>query len=184
LIVHHGPYSSSLHGNNDKFQTGELIPLLTKHKVDMVISGHDHVYERGNEGLLRYVVSGGGGAPLYPLNEPLPQTKKAVSDYHYVKFTMTSDKVSMIAKRPDATRIEEASFSAKSQSAWDGEQPIAQKPAATTAPTSTPASPKKSDCDCTVQPTRASGAASVGLLLVAMALVRRRLASRARSALR
>lgn len=185
LVVHHGPYSSSLHGPNDKFQTGELVPLLLKHKIDLVISGHDHVYERGNDGLLRYVVSGGGGAPLYPVNQPLPQTKKAVSEYHYIRVTVSKDQVSLVAKRPNATRIEEASFTAKSQSAWDGEPPItALAPAATS--TSPPAAPqKKDDCACDVrgdERTPTSGLLGVGL--AALALLRRRLDPRARSALR
>ena len=185
LVVHHGPYSSSLHGNNEKFQTGELLPLLTKHKIDMVISGHDHVYERGNEGLLRYVVSGGGGAPLYPVNDPLPQTRKAVSDYHYLAVSITKDQVSFIAKRPDSTRIEQASFTTKSQSAWDGEPAITLKPAATaTATTSAPAPAKRSDCDCDIAPSAGGFGVGLGWWVAVAVLVRRRLDSRARSALR
>jgi predicted phosphodiesterase len=38
--------------------------MFIEHGVDMVISGHDHDYERLERGGIVYVVSGGGGADL------------------------------------------------------------------------------------------------------------------------
>ncbi|MFI5299578.1 MAG: metallophosphoesterase, partial [Polyangiales bacterium] len=65
VVLHHGPYSSGLHGPNRAMNAAQIPALLTQHKVDLVIAGHDHIYERGlGERGLRYVISGGGGAPL------------------------------------------------------------------------------------------------------------------------
>jgi hypothetical protein len=65
VVLHHGPFSSGLHGGNESMIVTRVPELLHAHKVDVVFSGHDHIYERGDANGIRYVVSGGGGAPLY-----------------------------------------------------------------------------------------------------------------------
>ncbi len=181
LVTHHGPYSSGLHGGNERFQAGEVEPLLRAHGVSMVISGHDHVYERGASGMLRYVVSGGGGAPLYPLGPPLPQTRRAASIYHYVRVTVTPTKISLVVKRPDATQFESASFSASSDRAWDDDAAqVPEKTAPSPAPTvSSPprASPSPTSCRCSVpgSPVRGRVPPVAALLLIGIGFARRRL---------
>lgn len=45
-----------------------LVPVFERHGVDLVLSGHDHNYQRfGPRRGVTYVVHGGGGARLYPL---------------------------------------------------------------------------------------------------------------------
>ena len=48
-------------------------------------AGHDHIYERGDARRLKYVVSGGGGAPLYRIGAHSP-TRKAEAAYHFVEM--------------------------------------------------------------------------------------------------
>jgi hypothetical protein len=43
----------------------DVHPLLVEHEVDTVFAGHDHFYEFREEDGVRYVITGGGGAPLY-----------------------------------------------------------------------------------------------------------------------
>ena len=44
------------------------VPLFERHGVDLVLSGHDHNYQRfAKHNGVRYVVHGGGGQELYPL---------------------------------------------------------------------------------------------------------------------
>jgi 3',5'-cyclic AMP phosphodiesterase CpdA len=82
VYFHHPPFSSSSHGSNMRLR--ELLePILERHDVDLVLTGHDHDYERtfplreaqvvdaGEEpnyidprGTV-YVVTGGGGKNLY-----------------------------------------------------------------------------------------------------------------------
>lgn len=60
VALHHPPYSSGKHGNTPGAQE-RLVPLLTRHHVDLVLSGHDHHYERVEPRAgVTYVVSGGG----------------------------------------------------------------------------------------------------------------------------
>lgn len=67
IFVHEGPYSSK-EGRTGSAAMRGLLPEFAKSKVKVVFSGHDHYFEHGLTGNgLHYVISGGGGAPLYDL---------------------------------------------------------------------------------------------------------------------
>lgn len=58
---HHPPYSSGEHGSSMEFRQ-VFGPILEAHRVDLVLSGHDHDYERiAPQNGVHYVVTGGGG---------------------------------------------------------------------------------------------------------------------------
>lgn len=60
VALHHPPYSSGQHGSTPGAQE-RLVPLFSRHRVDLVLSGHDHNYERAHpQDGVTYVVSGGG----------------------------------------------------------------------------------------------------------------------------
>ena len=72
VVVHHPAYSSGYHKSNLRIRKN-LVPLCERFGVDMVLTGHEHCYERTwplqqdrrvDRGMVQ-VVSGGGGAPLY-----------------------------------------------------------------------------------------------------------------------
>jgi len=82
---HHPRYSSGPHGSNEKIQA--MWALLQKHGVSVVVSGHEHIYERfvpmnaqGEvdpvHGMRSFVV-GTGGAKLYPLVQHHPMSEIA-----------------------------------------------------------------------------------------------------------
>jgi len=78
-FFHHPPFSSGPHGGPTIERPTAVIrarymPLFRKHNVDLVFTGHEHLFEhwveryRGADGKPRrmdQIVSGGGGAPLY-----------------------------------------------------------------------------------------------------------------------
>jgi acid phosphatase type 7 len=61
VYLHRPPFSSGEHGSNAEAQR-LFVPVLARHRVPLVLSGHDHSYERTRpiDGVT-YVVSGGGG---------------------------------------------------------------------------------------------------------------------------
>ncbi|MCA9538713.1 MAG: metallophosphoesterase [Myxococcales bacterium] len=69
-VVHQGPFSSHPErAGNTGLLT--LLPELHAAGLSLVISGHDHFYERGEAAFgLPYLVLGAGGAPLYPTLGP------------------------------------------------------------------------------------------------------------------
>jgi hypothetical protein len=112
--VHDGPYSRGLHGGNQVARE-RYAPLLAEAGAVMLFAGHDHLYQRGEIDGLRYIVSGGGGAPLYPVTcgeRGRPRCKErdgaaiATSEYHYVMVTVQRDYAQVCARRPDRTPLE------------------------------------------------------------------------------
>jgi 3',5'-cyclic AMP phosphodiesterase CpdA len=83
VFLHRSPYGSSRHGGDGRIRE-YLEPLFARHGVDVVFSGHDHVYERTVpiKGV-SYVVSGGGGRRLYPTGRSA-RTASSVSAHHAV----------------------------------------------------------------------------------------------------
>jgi acid phosphatase type 7 len=82
VFFHHPPWSSGDHGSSLKTRR-EWAPLFEKYGVDLVLTGHDHHYERtypmrgdgvapsGTPGI-PYLVVGNGGASLRPLSGGKP----------------------------------------------------------------------------------------------------------------
>jgi acid phosphatase type 7 len=83
VYLHRSPYGSSRHGGDEKVRE-DLEPFFVKHGVDLVFSGHDHVYERtvSIRGVT-YVVSGGGGRRPYQAGNG-ELTASSVSAHHAV----------------------------------------------------------------------------------------------------
>jgi hypothetical protein len=106
VVVHQGPWSAGPHGGNGRLLQARVPDLLAAHKVDLVLSGHDHIYERGDARILKYVISGGGGAPLYRVAQPMETTRKAEASYHFVEITAAADALRVVAHRLDGSIIE------------------------------------------------------------------------------
>jgi hypothetical protein len=102
VVVHHGAWSSGPHGENRKLDDAGIPELLAKHGVDLVLSGHDHVYERGSAAL-KYVISGGGGAKLYTIDHPIAASRKAEASYHFVEMRTSANRLSLTMHRLDGT---------------------------------------------------------------------------------
>ena len=66
-VFHHPPYTCGGHSGDQNVQ-GRWVPLFERYGVQLVLSGHDHNYERfvARNGVT-YVVHGGGAAGLYSL---------------------------------------------------------------------------------------------------------------------
>ncbi|MBA2538872.1 MAG: metallophosphoesterase [Deltaproteobacteria bacterium] len=113
VITHDGPFARGYHGGNT-LARARYVPILARHKVDLVISGHDHIYQRGEHLGLRYLVSGGGGAPLYAIRCGVPGRPKCsiedgmqhvAREYHYAVMTIGRD-VELCPRRPDGSLLE------------------------------------------------------------------------------
>ncbi len=71
VVMHHPPYSSGLHGSTDWMQWP-----FKDWGADLVLSGHDHLYERLEvDGLLYLTVGLSGHAALYDFTNILPESQ-------------------------------------------------------------------------------------------------------------
>jgi acid phosphatase type 7 len=103
IFFHHPAYSWSKH-NSDPRVLAYMVPLFEKYGVDLVLTGHDHNYQRvGPINGVTYIVTGGGGGPLYRVREnPLLKSYKVV--YHYITFEVGDKKmVGTMKYRPDVS---------------------------------------------------------------------------------
>jgi acid phosphatase type 7 len=193
-VVHHSPWSSGRHGNDRKMLAAGVPELLARHHVDLILAGHDHIYERGEAKGIKYVITGGGGAPLYTEHSDEPSTRHFDPTYNFVRVSVDGDTLRVVGKKPDGAVIEECGFH-RGQS-WDcdaiqapgGISSDSPPPQSGTPPA--PAPERKSSspwCSC-----RAPGATStdawapIAIFPLALALVTsrrsRRRASRSRRA--
>ena len=65
-VLHHPPYTCGGHLGSEAVQRA-WVPLFERYGVRLVLSGHDHNYQRFARRDVTYVVHGGGGAGLYEL---------------------------------------------------------------------------------------------------------------------
>jgi hypothetical protein len=113
----------------------------------LVIAGHDHIYERGFASGVRYVVSGGGGAPLYGVEHPVPSTRRVESSHHFLEMTVQPTAIHMVAMRDDGTLIERCGIT-EARSDWDCDPlPTPEKTLAASPVASVPPSGSRCACD-------------------------------------
>lgn len=181
VVIHASPWSGGPHGNNERMLAAGVNKLLLDHKVDLVLAGHDHIYERGVGPLgLKYVISGGGGAPLYRDVHVASTTRKIEPTYNFVTATVTPDAVKLVAERPDGSIIEKCGFG--HAGTWDCDptavaaasaspQSVAPAP-----PPTAPPQPRASSCGCESVGAASGGcgAASVVAAVTILAARRRR----------
>jgi hypothetical protein len=83
-VVHRPPYSSGTHGG-DLGVRALVSPVFERRGVSLVLSGHDHDYERFRpQGGVHYVVSGGGGRGTRALRDRDPRSAFAIAVAHFV----------------------------------------------------------------------------------------------------
>ncbi|MDQ3300302.1 MAG: metallophosphoesterase, partial [Myxococcota bacterium] len=113
VFTHDGPYARGYHGGS-ALARDRYVPILLRHHVDLVLSGHDHIYQRGDAGGLRYIVTGGGGASLYGIRCGVSGRPKCTIDdgmlaiareHHYVVLSIGRD-LEVCSRRPDGTLLE------------------------------------------------------------------------------
>ncbi|MGC9044259.1 MAG: metallophosphoesterase family protein [Myxococcota bacterium] len=68
VAFHNPPYTFSRH-SPDAEARNYIVPLLKTTRTKLVFNGHNHLYEHLHKDGIHYLVSGGGGAPLYPEGE-------------------------------------------------------------------------------------------------------------------
>jgi hypothetical protein len=112
-FTHAGPYARGLH-RGDKVARERYVPILARHRVDLLLAGHDHLYQRGEADGVRYVVSGGGGASLYKVSCgvdgkpacPHDGMQKVMVAHHYVVLAIGKDTLEMCPRRADGSLLE------------------------------------------------------------------------------
>jgi hypothetical protein len=117
VVLHHGPFSSGPHGANARIVSTGALATLRRHAVSLVLAGHDHAYERGEGAGLKYIVSGGGGAPLYQRKKTQPETRAFEATHHFVEIAVDGGAVTIEARRAAGGVLDRCSF--RGRGGWD-----------------------------------------------------------------
>jgi hypothetical protein len=86
VYFHHPPYSSSKHGSLERMQWP-----FTRWGVDVVLSGHDHTYERLHIDDILYFVNGLGGRSIYPFYTPVAGSQVRYNDNYGAMLVTASE---------------------------------------------------------------------------------------------
>lgn len=109
---HHAPYSSSFHGDNKKLQWN-----FAELGIDIVLAGHDHIYERIERNGILYFVNGIGGADTnYRVWIPTKGSKFIYfKKYGYMLATIEKNKLTFQLYSQNSELIDTASLKKPSQ---------------------------------------------------------------------
>lgn len=108
VMFHHPPFAG---GPNQDDPLSELVrrhivPILERHQVDLVFSGHEHNYQRTHPvGGIVYFTTGGGGADIYP---PRPRREAAVQHgrHHFLEAQLEATSFAVQAIGLDGTTFD------------------------------------------------------------------------------
>ena len=95
-VFHHPPFTVGLHEDSLEVRR-RWVPLFEQHGVDLVLNGHNHGYEHSVINGVHYVVSGGGGASLYPCVDDEPWLIVCLSAHHFLVVEAEGTSISVKA---------------------------------------------------------------------------------------
>jgi hypothetical protein len=93
--------------------------IIEKHKVELVLTGHTHNYQHHIKGGTHHVVTGGGGAPLYEIEEGAGVDAEGVDTvmqekvHHFCAVDVNGGRIHVKAIRVDGSTIEEFSLESR-----------------------------------------------------------------------
>ena len=116
VVGHHPPFTAVERRQGDNAHVTALTPMWEKYRVTAGLFGHDHNYQHYLKNGVHYVVSGGGGAPLYDVNKPDPAiARKVASIENFVSVSVNGKTARVQAIDIDGKVLEEFEFRAAGQ---------------------------------------------------------------------
>jgi 3',5'-cyclic AMP phosphodiesterase CpdA len=116
VVGHHPPYTAVQRRQGDNPHITALTPMFEKYHVTAGLFGHDHNYQHYLKNGVHYIVSGGGGAPLYDVNKPDPAiTQKVASIENFVSVSVNGKSARVQAIAIDGKVLDEFEFRASAQ---------------------------------------------------------------------
>ena len=110
IVFFHHPLRSTKSSRVDQRARlrGRFGRLFHDFGVDLIFNGHDHNYQHHNYRGVHYIVTGGGGAPFYDIEEQNADryTVKLAQTEHYVRVKVNGEKLKVEAVKPDGALIE------------------------------------------------------------------------------
>jgi 3',5'-cyclic AMP phosphodiesterase CpdA len=110
VAVFHQPAWSCSNHDSEEDVVRNWVPVFERHRVALVLTGHDHNYQRFvSDRDVNYVVTGGGGRSLYPLDRCPVGTPPRVSGHerhHFTAVQVRADSLELTAVADDGTELD------------------------------------------------------------------------------
>ena len=114
VFSHYPIFSGGPHGATQTVKNLQVLhDVLRELKVPLVFGSHDHNYQRIVRDGVTYVVTGGGGAPLYRVN-PIEGLLVSAVVHHFVKVRLEEDRIECEAISIDGRVIDSFTVSVRS----------------------------------------------------------------------
>jgi predicted phosphodiesterase len=109
-VFHVAPFTSGRHTNDGRASRFEWLPLFEAANVPLVLSGHDHNYERIVRDEVTYIVTGGGSTTLYAKARTVDGSQAFEKIMHFVlveiaEQTIDLSAISLFGNTVDRARI-------------------------------------------------------------------------------
>ena len=109
VVFHHPAWSCSLHDTSEQVAR-RWVPVIEDHRVALVLNGHDHNYQRFvSPGGVTYVVTGGGGRRLYPLDgcaDGAPERVVGLVRHHFTAVEVRDGSLAVTVVADDDTVLD------------------------------------------------------------------------------
>ena len=116
VVAHHPPFTAVERRQGESPHMTALTPTFEKYHVTAGMFGHDHNYQHYLKNGVHYIVSGGGGAPLYDVNKPDPAiAQKVASIENFVSVRVNGKTAKVQAIDIDGKVLDEFEFRASGQ---------------------------------------------------------------------
>lgn len=145
-VLHHSPYSVGKSHGSDQRARSKLVPIFEQYGVQLVLSGHDHTYQRSKplldgqitttqQGGVVYIVSGAGSAASYGCgNAAWLEVKFCSLNYGmYGRISVAGDVMTIEAVRETGAVLDSVTLAI-----GDAVPTATSTPTTTSTPTSTP----------------------------------------------
>lgn len=108
VIAHHPPFTAVTRRQGDNPHMTALIPMFEKYHVNAAFFGHDHNYQHYLKNGIHYLVTGGGGAPLYDVDKPAEGiTLKVAKTENFVTVKVDGKSAHVEAISIDGTKLDQ-----------------------------------------------------------------------------
>jgi len=107
IVIFHHPIFSRTRSHADEKGLRHITPLFERYGVNIVFGGHAHNYERSYYNKIYYIVTGGGGAPLYGRTHNAEYSELFAEVYHFCKLSISGNQLTVTAIDIDSSVVDE-----------------------------------------------------------------------------
>jgi hypothetical protein len=108
VSAHHPPITAVTRRQGENPHMTALVPMFEKYHVSAAFFGHDHNYQHYLKNGVHYVITGGGGAPLYDVDTPPAGImQKVASIENFVAVSVNGEIAHVMAIAIDGRTLDE-----------------------------------------------------------------------------